>query len=78
MRYAQPGAHLLEPAHFTAGENGAPVIGGALAHFECELAATHEGGDHTIIVGRVTRFAADTTRAPLVFYRGGYRALAVS
>jgi flavin reductase (DIM6/NTAB) family NADH-FMN oxidoreductase RutF len=78
VRYAQPGAHLLEPAHFTAGENGAPVIGGALAHFECELAATHEGGDHTIIVGRVTRFAADTTRAPLVFYRGGYRALAVS
>jgi flavin reductase (DIM6/NTAB) family NADH-FMN oxidoreductase RutF len=78
VRYAQPGAHRLDAAHFTAGENGAPVISGALAHFECELAATHEGGDHTIIVGRVTRFAADTTREPLVFYRGGYRALVVS
>ncbi|KGE03486.1 flavin reductase family protein [Pseudohaliea rubra] len=77
-RYAQSGAHLLDPAHFTPGENGAPVITGALAVFECQLAATHEGGDHTIIVGRVARFAADTTREPLVFYRGGYRALAVS
>jgi len=77
-RYAQSGAHLLDPAHFTPGENGAPVITDALAVFECELAATHEGGDHTIIVGRVARFAADTGRTPLVFYRGGYRALAVS
>jgi flavin reductase (DIM6/NTAB) family NADH-FMN oxidoreductase RutF len=78
VRYSQPGGHRLAPEHFSPGENGAPVIADALAVFECELAATHEGGDHTIIVGRVSRFAAEASGEPLVFYRGGYRALAVS
>ena len=33
--------------------------------------ATHEGGDHTIIIGRVVRFQAGEGE-PLTFFRGGY------
>lgn len=50
---------------------GVPVISGALARFECHQHATHDGGDHLIIVGRVLRFAL-TDAAPLVFAKGAY------
>ena len=46
-----------------------PLIDSALARFECELHATHEGGDHLIVVGRVTRVICKGG-APLVFVRG--------
>ena len=75
-RYARKGDHELDPAHYTLGEDGAPLISGALAAFECELHQTHDGGDHLIIVGRVTRMQNAEDGAPLVFYSGGYRELA--
>lgn len=50
---------------------GVPVIHGALARFDCTQHATHEGGDHLIVVGRVLR-AAHRDGAPLVFAQGQY------
>ena len=52
-------------------EQGVPVIASALARFECIQHATHEGGDHLIVVGRVLR-AAYRTGAPLIFSQGKY------
>ncbi len=73
--YARKGQHELEPSHFTPGVKGSPVIGGALVSFECELAATHEGGDHLIIVGKVIEMSAREEGNPLLFFGGGYREL---
>lgn len=56
--------------HEINGE-GVPVLPGALARFDCEQHATHEGGDHLIVVGRVLR-AACREGAPLVFSQGRY------
>ncbi len=50
---------------------GMPLIDGALATFECSLEATHDAGDHAIIVGLVTR-AQHRNGAPLVFSAGQY------
>jgi flavin reductase (DIM6/NTAB) family NADH-FMN oxidoreductase RutF len=50
---------------------GVPLIPGALARFECEQHATHEGGDHLIVVGRVLR-CAKAEGQPLVFAQGQY------
>ncbi|SFA79871.1 NADH-FMN oxidoreductase RutF, flavin reductase (DIM6/NTAB) family [Poseidonocella pacifica] len=50
---------------------GAPVIAGCLAHFECEREALHDAGDHTIVVGRVLR-AAHRTGEPLLFALGKF------
>lgn len=36
-----------------AGSRGAPVLGEALAWFECELAGAMPAGDHEIVLGRV-------------------------
>ena len=50
---------------------GVPLINDCLAHFECTQHAVHDGGDHVIIVGEVTR-AKMTDGAPLVFSKGSY------
>lgn len=59
------------------GENGVPLIPGALATFECERYAVHDGGDHAIFVGRVLSInaVAAATAEPLVFYGGRYTGL---
>ena len=74
-QYAKKGQHLLQSAHFRPGKYGAPIIRHALATFECELYATHDGGDHRIIVGRITDMHQRPTGEPLVFYSGGYHEL---
>lgn len=55
-------AHDLNP-------HRVPLLAGALARFECEQHATHEGGDHLIVVGRVQRVVCQDG-APLVFSQG--------
>jgi flavin reductase (DIM6/NTAB) family NADH-FMN oxidoreductase RutF len=50
---------------------GVPQFRDALARFDCVQHATHDGGDHLIIVGRVLRFGL-REGAPLVFSQGAY------
>lgn len=57
------------------GHAEAPLLHGALAQFECEPYAHHDGGDHVIFIGRVVRFRAAAAGDPLVFFRGAYRGL---
>ena len=52
---------------------GMPIIEGALATFECNLEATHDAGDHAVIIGRVTK-AHHQGGLPLVFHAGKYGA----
>jgi flavin reductase (DIM6/NTAB) family NADH-FMN oxidoreductase RutF len=51
--------------------DGVPVIQGALARYDCARYATHDGGDHVVIVGRVLRWVTGEG-APLVFSQGRY------
>ncbi|MBV2359902.1 flavin reductase family protein [Thalassococcus sp. CAU 1522] len=53
------------------GPNGVPLINNCLSRFECTQHAVHDGGDHSIVVARVTRVS---TRAgtPLLFFGGQY------
>jgi flavin reductase (DIM6/NTAB) family NADH-FMN oxidoreductase RutF len=75
--YAQKGCHELAAEHFQSGANGAPLIRNALVNFECSLTEAIDGGDHTILLGRVTRLVPGDVRAePLVFFAGDYRSLA--
>lgn len=61
----------FERARWQAGLHGAPLIEGALAHFECRLEQVIEGGDHLILLGRVERYAR-FEGAPLLFTQGAY------
>ncbi len=73
--YARKGQHELAAAHYRLGQYGAPIIRDALVSFECDLHATHDGGDHLIIVGRVRQMHQRPSGEPLLFYCGGYREL---
>jgi flavin reductase (DIM6/NTAB) family NADH-FMN oxidoreductase RutF len=75
-RLAKPGGHSLDGIALLDTELGAPALADALAIFECTTDAVHPGGDHAILVGRVLRFARREAGAPLVYFRGGYGALA--
>lgn len=48
---------------------GVPVIEGSLAAFECATTALHDAGDHTMIVGEVTRVRERGGEA-LIFHNG--------
>ena len=50
---------------------GVPVLTTAAARFDCVQHATHEGGDHLIVVGQVLR-ASQRDVAGLVFKKGQY------
>lgn len=56
------------------GLNKVPLINNCLSRFECTKTAEHDGGDHSIVVARVTRVS---TRQgdPLLFHGGRYGAL---
>ena len=41
---------------------------------ECELEAEHPAGDHSIVVGRVTRLQLSAETRPLVYFAGGFGA----
>ena len=70
-RFTSTGAGFDGLGHHR-NETGVPLIDGVLARFECVTEATHEGGDHTIIIGRVTRFCLCETGEPLTFFAGQY------
>lgn len=54
-----------------AGPTGTPQIDACLARLDLEAHAQHDGGDHIILVGRVTGIALGTGD-PLVFAQGRY------
>jgi 3-hydroxy-9,10-secoandrosta-1,3,5(10)-triene-9,17-dione monooxygenase reductase component len=53
--------------------SGSPIIGGAVAWFDCTTAQRHLAGDHEIVVGEVTTFGtSDEGLQPLVFHRSKF------
>ncbi|MFN3576682.1 MAG: flavin reductase family protein [Tabrizicola sp.] len=54
-----------------ANAEGVPTLPGVLARFDCAQHATHDGGDHLIIVGQVLRLAVEEGE-PLVFAKGRF------
>ncbi len=67
-RFARNGT-AFDGCDWRESPRGVPLIEGCLARFECDAVATHEGGDHRIVVGRV-RHAEWRDGAPLVFSQG--------
>ena len=75
-KFARALSNKWDQVKTTVGHAEAPLISGALAHFECAPYANYDGGDHVIFVVRVVRHAAHPdTPMPLIFFRGRYRDL---
>ena len=74
-RLSRKGERSVAEEQCELGLTALPILKDALAHFECEVEARHDGGDHVIFVGRVLSFDHKSDGDPLLFYRGRYRAL---
>jgi flavin reductase (DIM6/NTAB) family NADH-FMN oxidoreductase RutF len=73
-RFADKHEDRFDGIGYELTPDGLIVLGGVLAHIECERYAQYSGGDHTIVVGRVIGGSASKGR-PLLYYRGGYAAI---
>ena len=74
-RFAKSGGDKFTGVGCRQGKRGLPVLDGALAHVECQIVETHEGGDHVIHIGHVEHAEVADGR-PLLFFQGRYRRLA--
>ena len=74
-RKSEPDEALAD-CPFRLSDREIPLLDGCIAHLECELEHSYDGGDHTIFVGRVLAGAeSEGDGAPLLFYRGAYSRL---
>jgi len=53
LRFSTKGVDKFAQGEFVANRHGNPVLTGACAVLECETFAHYDGGDHSILVGRV-------------------------
>jgi flavin reductase (DIM6/NTAB) family NADH-FMN oxidoreductase RutF len=70
--FARARVNRFTDVGWTRSPLGSPVLDDVSAWIDCELAAEYDGGDHTIVVGRVRGLHANSQRHPLIFYRGRY------
>jgi flavin reductase (DIM6/NTAB) family NADH-FMN oxidoreductase RutF len=73
-RFADKHEDRFEGIGYHISPEGLILLGGVLAHLECQRHADYPGGDHTIVLGRVIGGSTSKGR-PLLYYRGGYAAL---
>lgn len=70
-RFAKSGGDKFGDLTFSANQDGVPVLEGTIAHVECRIIETHEGGDHVIHIGEVQHAEVRGGR-PLCFFQGRY------
>lgn len=70
-RFARSGENKFSDLACRSGIGSVPILPEYAACFECSTEHCYDGGDHTIIVGRVLSLE-DRESNPLIFYRGRY------
>lgn len=70
-RFTQKGIDRFADADWDEWDD-LPILRHAKAAFACTLHADHDGGDHRIIVGRVTRLGLAPARESLLYLHGRY------
>jgi len=58
------------------GEDGLPVFPGCLARLSCRAERVADGGDHSILIGRVAALDWRAEGRPLLYFRGRFEAVA--
>lgn len=74
-RFARRGGDKWQGVATSDGPFGAPLLPLGTARLVCTHHAALDGGDHTILVGRVNQVES-RDRPPLVYWNRGYRSVA--
>lgn len=69
------GEERFAAGRWTTLKTGAPVLGDALASFDCALQETVESSTHTIFIGRVVDVRVRPNGQPLLYAGGTYAAI---
>ncbi len=72
LECAEPGGAKLADPLLVHSYDGNFLVRGAIASIECTQEEIYPGGDHTIIVGLVTRLYSELDNQPLVFHRSRF------
>lgn len=71
--FASKRENKFEDLETETAANGCPLLPGCLASLECTGERVHDGGDHAIIIGRVTHLhIANGPSRPLLYHRSAY------
>lgn len=73
--FARSGADKFAGVRWSRSPNGSPLLAGATAWLDCAVDREVDGGDHTIVVARVTDLAGHREAPPLLFYRSAFERL---
>jgi flavin reductase ActVB len=73
-RFATRGADKFGGAGFDVGAQGIPILTDASVVLHCSTHARHDGGDHTILVGRVDQVTIGTEQ-PAVYFKRSFHTL---
>ena len=73
-RFASKVEDRFAEGSWALGEQGAPVLAGCAAVFECESVSHQVAGDHHLFIGRVLA-CSEAPVPPLLFQAGHYRLL---
>jgi flavin reductase (DIM6/NTAB) family NADH-FMN oxidoreductase RutF len=65
----------FEGVAYTTAKTGAPLLAGAIAHFDCVVRSTHDTLTHTIFVAEVVAVWSAPDGVPLVYHNRGYHEL---
>jgi flavin reductase (DIM6/NTAB) family NADH-FMN oxidoreductase RutF len=68
---SEPSDGRFESVEWSKGPSGTPLLEGSIACLECSIQEVLSGGDHSIILGRVTH-ATMSDRPALMFHRGRF------
>lgn len=78
LRFAADERDKFVGVEYDSLEGGSPLLSGFDTYLACQLAASHIGGDHVLLVGRVEAVYMrpdDELSPPVAWYRSGFRRL---
>jgi 3-hydroxy-9,10-secoandrosta-1,3,5(10)-triene-9,17-dione monooxygenase reductase component len=71
--FAKRGVDRFAEIGWRIGENGAPLLNGALGWLECSVQAEYPAGDHTVVTAEISKMGLNPVLdSPLVFFRSAY------
>ena len=67
--------HQYDGVSYQLGQDGVPLLDGAICQIECKLDDSVTSGDHQILIGAPTNVKILSHLEPLVYVRGGFHGL---
>jgi flavin reductase (DIM6/NTAB) family NADH-FMN oxidoreductase RutF len=73
-KFATRGGNKFADLTHRISANGSPILDDIVAWVDCTIYATHDAGDHDIVLGMVADLEVGRPTSPLLFFQGGYGA----